>query len=242
MKFPPFSGVPARVCTRPLAHGPFFSGEHGAHVREREFRGVVRGFPASEFPVCEIPRGLKVLGELIAPPGAEMDAVAGDDAQEAECRPSTDHPRIAAMVTVAGDQSKENLARRRCGPGAPHYASPYNESAKEEGVRQILAMTQALPDENRLGTLAALEHGERCVREITELLEPATTTVSKHLSLLYHAGLVGSRKTGRWVYCTARRRRPRSRGPGRSRLDPQVASGRPRRHPGGADASTIGNR
>ncbi len=67
-------------------------------------------------------------------------------------------------------------------------------------MKRILAVTKALADENRLRILAALEHGERCVCEITELLELAPATVSKHLSLLYHAGLVDSRKAGRWVY------------------------------------------
>ncbi|NOY82457.1 MAG: winged helix-turn-helix transcriptional regulator [Kiritimatiellaeota bacterium] len=67
-------------------------------------------------------------------------------------------------------------------------------------MRKILAVTKAFADENRLRILAALEHGERCVCEITELLELAPATVSKHLSQLYHAGLVDSRKEGRWVY------------------------------------------
>jgi DNA-binding transcriptional ArsR family regulator len=39
-----------------------------------------------------------------------------------------------------------------------------------------------------------------CVCQITELLGLAPSTVSKHLFLLKHAGLVESRKDGRWIY------------------------------------------
>jgi ArsR family transcriptional regulator len=39
-----------------------------------------------------------------------------------------------------------------------------------------------------------------CVCQITELFGLAPSTVSKHLSILNHAGLVISRKTERWVY------------------------------------------
>jgi DNA-binding transcriptional ArsR family regulator len=39
-----------------------------------------------------------------------------------------------------------------------------------------------------------------CVCRITELLGLAPSTISKHLSILYQAGLVDSRKEGRWIY------------------------------------------
>jgi DNA-binding transcriptional ArsR family regulator len=38
------------------------------------------------------------------------------------------------------------------------------------------------------------------VCQITELLGLATSTISKHLSILHQAGLILSRKTERWVY------------------------------------------
>lgn len=39
-----------------------------------------------------------------------------------------------------------------------------------------------------------------CVCQITELLNLATSTISRHLSILNQAGLILSRKTERWVY------------------------------------------
>jgi DNA-binding transcriptional ArsR family regulator len=46
----------------------------------------------------------------------------------------------------------------------------------------------------------ALSDGEICVCQITEFLGLAVSTVSKHLSILYQAGLVNARKEGRWMY------------------------------------------
>ena len=48
----------------------------------------------------------------------------------------------------------------------------------------------------------SLVGGERCVCQITELMKLAPSTVSKHISVLKHAGLLTSRKDGRWVFYT----------------------------------------
>jgi DNA-binding transcriptional ArsR family regulator len=63
-----------------------------------------------------------------------------------------------------------------------------------------MAITKALSDLNRVRVLLALRRGELCVCQITELLGLATSTISKHLSILHQAGLILSRKTERWVY------------------------------------------
>lgn len=67
-------------------------------------------------------------------------------------------------------------------------------------MRELSLVTRALADESRLRLLAALEAGELCVCQLTALLGLATSTVSKHLTQLRDAGLVQSRKDGRWVY------------------------------------------
>jgi DNA-binding transcriptional ArsR family regulator len=67
-------------------------------------------------------------------------------------------------------------------------------------MKQFLNITKALADENRLRMLMALQGGEICVCQITELMGLAMSTVSKHLSILYQAGLVDARKEGRWMY------------------------------------------
>ncbi len=67
-------------------------------------------------------------------------------------------------------------------------------------MREFMKVTKALADENRVRTLLALRQGELCVCQITELFGLAPSTVSKHLSILFQAGLVESRKDGRWIY------------------------------------------
>ena len=68
-------------------------------------------------------------------------------------------------------------------------------------MEQTLNITKALSDGNRLRVIMALtEFEELCVCQITEILGHATATVSRHMSVLQNAGLVKSRKEGRWVY------------------------------------------
>ncbi|MFN2352944.1 MAG: ArsR/SmtB family transcription factor [Desulfopila sp.] len=64
-----------------------------------------------------------------------------------------------------------------------------------------LNIAKALADGNRIRVVAALlHHNELCVCQLVEMLRLATATVSRHMSILYHARLVQSRKDGRWVY------------------------------------------
>ena len=63
-----------------------------------------------------------------------------------------------------------------------------------------MRVAKALADENRVRVLVALRAGELCACQITELFGLAPSTMSKHLSVLYQAGLVESRKEGRWIY------------------------------------------
>jgi ArsR family transcriptional regulator len=67
-------------------------------------------------------------------------------------------------------------------------------------MQEFMSITKALADETRVRILMALRDGELCVCQVTELFGLAPSTVSKHLSILYQAGLVASRKTERWVY------------------------------------------
>lgn len=67
-------------------------------------------------------------------------------------------------------------------------------------MKQLLEIYKALSDENRLRALAALDGNELCMCQLTDLLELAPSTVSKHMSILIRAELVQNRKEGRWVY------------------------------------------
>ena len=68
-------------------------------------------------------------------------------------------------------------------------------------MKDVLSVTKALSDGNRLRIVMALrEMVELCVCQVTEMLSVAPATVSRHISILQNAGLVESRKDGRWVY------------------------------------------
>ena len=72
--------------------------------------------------------------------------------------------------------------------------------AKYRINNEIINILKALSDSNRVRTLFALRKGELCVCRIIELLGLAPSTVSKHMTVLKHAGLVESRKEERWIY------------------------------------------
>jgi DNA-binding transcriptional ArsR family regulator len=69
-----------------------------------------------------------------------------------------------------------------------------------ESMKATLRVTKALADLQRVRILMMLGDGELCVCQILEVLALAPSTVSKHLSILSAAGLVDSRKEGRWMY------------------------------------------
>lgn len=58
---------------------------------------------------------------------------------------------------------------------------------------------KALSDSNRLRILKMLQTKSLCVCEITNVLNLATSTVSKHLSILRDAGFIIEEKDGKWV-------------------------------------------
>lgn len=68
-------------------------------------------------------------------------------------------------------------------------------------MQSVLLITKALADNNRLRIMMALEKSsELCACQIIELLEISGATVSRHLSILQNAGLLQSRKDGRWMH------------------------------------------
>jgi len=63
-----------------------------------------------------------------------------------------------------------------------------------------MTITKALADSSRVRMLLVLRKGELCACQLTGLFGLAPSTMSKHLSILYHARLVNTRKDGRWVF------------------------------------------
>ena len=67
-------------------------------------------------------------------------------------------------------------------------------------MNQLTDIANALSDPNRVRLLVACLDRERCVCQLVELIDLSNASISKHLSMLKRAGLLESRKAGRWVH------------------------------------------
>ena len=72
---------------------------------------------------------------------------------------------------------------------------------KEWSVFEARAkIIKALSHPVRLFIIEELKQGERCVNELTDMLNFDMSTISKHLSILKNAGILGDRKAGTSSY------------------------------------------
>lgn len=69
-------------------------------------------------------------------------------------------------------------------------------------MSDLLTVFKALSDETRLKVIKLLEHGELCVCDIMAAFDMSQSKVSFHLGVLKNAGLVKSRKEGKWMHYT----------------------------------------
>lgn len=58
----------------------------------------------------------------------------------------------------------------------------------------------ALSDEKRLRILECLRGGEKCVCDLTGVIDAGQSLLSFHLKTLKEAGLVRDRRAGRWAF------------------------------------------
>ena len=65
-------------------------------------------------------------------------------------------------------------------------------------------VVKAMAHSTRLFIVDALSRGEKCVRELTEMIGADASTVSKHLAILRDAGIVQDRKCANQVFYTLR--------------------------------------
>ena len=61
---------------------------------------------------------------------------------------------------------------------------------------------KALAHPSRLFIVEELNRGERCVCELAALIGADISTVSRHLSVLRHAGIVADDKRGNQIFCS----------------------------------------
>jgi ArsR family transcriptional regulator len=76
---------------------------------------------------------------------------------------------------------------------------PTGEPAAQE-QEQAQRLLRALAEPIRLQVVQTLQHGERCVCDLTGDLDLAQSKLSFHLKVLKEAGLIRARQEGRWIY------------------------------------------
>ena len=74
-----------------------------------------------------------------------------------------------------------------------------------QDLSRAVELFHALSDETRLAIVQRLRSGEKCVCDLTDLLDAAQSRLSFHLKVLKDAGLVSDRKEGRWVHYSLNR-------------------------------------
>ncbi len=62
------------------------------------------------------------------------------------------------------------------------------------------AIIKAMAHPTRLFIIDELEKGERCVNDLTVMIGSDMSTVSKHLSIMKNAGILGDRREGTTIY------------------------------------------
>ncbi len=77
---------------------------------------------------------------------------------------------------------------------------PETKAKFEDRARVLKAMAHP----TRLFIVDVLSEGERCVRDLTEMVGDDMSTVSKHLSVLRSAGILDDEKRGSEVYYSLR--------------------------------------
>ncbi|ELZ32001.1 ArsR family transcriptional regulator [Halorubrum tebenquichense DSM 14210] len=67
-------------------------------------------------------------------------------------------------------------------------------------IEAELSSFKALANEKRLAVVHALRDGELCACELETVLDAPQSTVASHLRKLRDAGIVNTRKEGKWTY------------------------------------------
>jgi DNA-binding transcriptional ArsR family regulator len=110
--------------------------------------------------------------------------------------------RMVPDPTEAGLMRR--LERLTGTPGStclPRYGRLGRTVRSEPAFQKALARAKALADPHRLMAITLLRRqGELCACELQAALEVSHATVSHHMSVLVSAGLVRTRREGKWTY------------------------------------------
>jgi len=101
--------------------------------------------------------------------------------------------RVKRLVTLG-------LADTTCTPVERITQLKTRIGKNEKNLRELENVFAALGDVTRLKMLKIIADEELCSCEVMAALELTQPTTSHHLGILERAGLLGSRRNGKWVF------------------------------------------
>ncbi len=108
-----------------------------------------------------------------------------------------------SKINDSEDTIRRLVAHTRCVCDMAKYSDQLRQFAKQGDFLLFKKMSniyKALGDERRQNIIYLLLEKEMCVCEILTALECNQSTVSHHLRILENAGVVTSRREGKWVF------------------------------------------
>ncbi|WP_200531687.1 metalloregulator ArsR/SmtB family transcription factor [Halorubrum sp. LN27] len=100
----------------------------------------------------------------------------------------------------ADSESASGTLRRIEGDACCEGPFPTTRQVEEATLDAELSSFKALANEKRLRIVHALREGELCACELETVLDAPQSTVASHLRKLRDAGIVNTRKEGKWTY------------------------------------------
>jgi len=80
-----------------------------------------------------------------------------------------------------------------------------SSASTKSGKTDVVQLFAALSDRTRLRLLNLMEGGEVCVCFFVEILQEAQPKISRHLAYLRRAGVVRTRRDGKWMHYSLQR-------------------------------------
>jgi ArsR family transcriptional regulator len=103
------------------------------------------------------------------------------------------------MTDSVPESTRQTLDRLYENP-ENRLTSLFELAPDDEQVESQLTMFKALANQHRVRILEALRDGELCACELQVVLDAPQSTVASHLRELKDAGLVKTRRQGKWTY------------------------------------------
>jgi ArsR family transcriptional regulator len=103
------------------------------------------------------------------------------------------------MTDSVPESTRQTLDRLYENP-ENRLTSLFELAPDDEQVESQLTMFKALANQHRVRILEALRDGELCACELQVVLDAPQSTVASHLRELKDAGLVNTRRQGKWTY------------------------------------------